>query len=74
VNLRTENYTVDSRVPHIEIGTAQEDAYRRDLTINSLFYNVNTNQIEDFTGKGLAGTYSLFDTFCLHISLSIFQL
>lgn len=27
--------------------------YRRDFTINSLFYNINTRQVEDFTGKGL---------------------
>lgn len=26
---------------------------RRDFTINSLFYNINTRQVEDFTGKGL---------------------
>lgn len=37
----------------MEIGTPQEDASRRDLTINALFYNVNTNYIEDFTGTGL---------------------
>lgn len=28
------------------------DANRRDLTINSLFYNINTEEIEDFTGLG----------------------
>lgn len=53
VNLRTEEYT-DSRIPKIEIGTPQEDADRRDLTINSLFYNVNREEVEDFTGRGLA--------------------
>ena len=26
---------------------------RRDLTLNALFYNINTGQIEDFTGKGI---------------------
>ena len=34
-------------------GTAQEDAYRRDLTINSLFYNINEGMVEDFTGRGI---------------------
>eukprot|EP00559_Dactyliosolen_fragilissimus_P004824 CAMPEP_0184867300 /NCGR_PEP_ID=MMETSP0580-20130426/25894_1 /TAXON_ID=1118495 /ORGANISM="Dactyliosolen fragilissimus" /LENGTH=848 /DNA_ID=CAMNT_0027367493 /DNA_START=275 /DNA_END=2821 /DNA_ORIENTATION=+ len=54
VNLRAEEYTEDSRIPDLmRIGTAEEDAYRRDLTINSLFYNINTRCIEDFTGKGL---------------------
>ena len=37
----------------MEIGTPKEDAARRDLTINALFYNVNTNSIEDYTGTGL---------------------
>lgn len=31
----------------------QQDALRRDFTINSLFYNINTGAIEDYTGKGL---------------------
>lgn len=30
----------------------EDDALRRDLTINSLFYNINTDRIEDYTGKG----------------------
>jgi tRNA nucleotidyltransferase (CCA-adding enzyme) len=42
VNLRHEKYTETSRVPEIEIGTPEEDAYRRDLTINAMFYNINT--------------------------------
>ncbi|KAF6003565.1 CCA tRNA nucleotidyltransferase, mitochondrial [Cyanidiococcus yangmingshanensis] len=37
----------------MEIGTAAEDAYRRDLTINALFYNINTEQVEDWTQMGL---------------------
>jgi tRNA nucleotidyltransferase/poly(A) polymerase len=53
VNLRAEEYTQDSRIPDLmRIGTAHEDAYRRDLTINSLFYNINTGQVEDWTGRG----------------------
>jgi len=54
VNLRAEEYTEDSRIPDLmRIGTAHEDAYRRDLTINALFYNINTGQVEDFTGRGV---------------------
>ncbi len=52
VNLRTETYA-DSRIPEMKMGTPEEDALRRDLTINSLFYNINTGKIEDFTGKGI---------------------
>ncbi|CAI5946978.1 unnamed protein product [Closterium sp. NIES-64] len=54
VNLRAEEYAHDSRIPHtIEFGTAEEDALRRDLTINSMFYNISTEQIEDPTGRGI---------------------
>lgn len=54
VNLRNEQYTEDSRVPIIECGTAEEDALRRDATLNALFYNVNKNKIEDLTCRGLS--------------------
>lgn len=50
VNLRSEDYGEESRVPEIKIGTPEQDAYRRDLTINSLFFNINKGIIEDFTG------------------------
>lgn len=53
VNLRSEEYAEDSRVPTIRIGTPLEDALRRDLTINAMFYNVNEKKIEDFTEKGI---------------------
>lgn len=53
VNLRAEEYTVGSRIPDmVRIGTAAEDAFRRDLTINALFYNINTGKVEDITGRG----------------------
>ncbi|KAL5538639.1 hypothetical protein UlMin_042644 [Ulmus minor] len=55
VNLRCEEYSENSRIPSVQkYGTAEEDAYRRDLTINSLFYNINTNSVEDYTKKGIA--------------------
>ena len=53
MNLRKEEYNDQSRIPTISIGTPLEDAYRRDLTINSLFYNINTNTIEDYTMRGV---------------------
>lgn len=52
VNLRSETYG-DSRIPEMQFGAPDQDADRRDLTINALFYNVNTSQVEDFTGKGI---------------------
>ena len=53
VNLRKETYAEDSRNPAMEFGSPQDDALRRDATVNSLFYNLSTSSIEDFTGRGL---------------------
>lgn len=50
VNLRKESYSEDSRNPQMEFGTAVEDAERRDATINALFYNLHSDQVEDFVG------------------------
>lgn len=52
VNLRKETYSDDSRNPQIEFGTPEEDALRRDATVNAMFYNINNAEIEDFTGRG----------------------
>jgi tRNA nucleotidyltransferase (CCA-adding enzyme) len=53
VQLRTDKYTEGSRIPQVDYGTPLEDALRRDLTINSLFYNIHTKTVEDCTGRGL---------------------
>ncbi|KZT67656.1 hypothetical protein DAEQUDRAFT_728899 [Daedalea quercina L-15889] len=54
VNLRSEEYAQNSRIPtRITFGTPLQDAMRRDITINALFYNVHTRAIEDHTGMGL---------------------
>ena len=50
---RKEEYTGNSRIPTIQNASPEEDAIRRDLTINALFYNLSTMQVEDFTGKGI---------------------
>ncbi|KAI9144666.1 hypothetical protein BKA69DRAFT_1025447 [Paraphysoderma sedebokerense] len=55
VNLRSETYNADSRIPtDVEFGTPEQDALRRDCTINALFYNIHTNAIEDYTNHGLS--------------------
>lgn len=36
-----------------ELGTVEEDAYRRDATINALFYNLRTSEVEDYTQRGI---------------------
>ncbi|KAH8120461.1 hypothetical protein DFH11DRAFT_63898 [Phellopilus nigrolimitatus] len=54
VNLRSESYAEDSRIPtEIKLGTPLEDALRRDITMNALFYNVHSRTVEDYTEKGL---------------------
>uniref|UniRef100_A0AAV1U2P0 Poly A polymerase head domain-containing protein n=1 Tax=Peronospora matthiolae TaxID=2874970 RepID=A0AAV1U2P0_9STRA len=54
VNLRAETYaSEDTRIPTVAFGTPQQDAERRDFTINALFYNLVTKQVEDFTGRGV---------------------
>ena len=53
VNLRKEIYNEVSRNPQMEFGTPEEDAMRRDACVNALFYNLDTQLVEDFTGKGL---------------------
>ena len=53
VNLRKETYVEDSRNPTMEFGSPKDDALRRDATVNALFYNLTTSEVEDFTGRGL---------------------
>lgn len=54
VNLRCEEYSDNSRIPTVQkYGTPEQDAMRRDLTINSLFYNINTKSVEDWTNRGI---------------------
>ena len=53
VNLRKETYAEGSRNPTMEFGTPEDDALRRDATVNSLFYNLSTSSVEDFTGRGI---------------------
>lgn len=52
-NLRHETYAEDSRIPTTAIGTPIEDSYRRDFTMNALYYNLHTKQVEDWTRRGL---------------------
>lgn len=54
VNLRKEVYDGHSRNPDMQFGTAEEDAFRRDATVNALFFHLERQEVFDLTGKGLA--------------------
>ena len=54
VQTRSEKYTdSNSRNPETAFGSIEEDCIRRDLTINSLYMNVVTDEILDLTGRGI---------------------
>lgn len=54
VQTRKEQYhDINSRNPETCFGTLNEDCYRRDLTINSLYRSISTGEIIDITGKGI---------------------
>lgn len=56
VQLRTEDYVdaADTRVPsRVLPATPYEDACRRDFTVNALYYNLQTNVVEDWTRCGI---------------------
>lgn len=54
VMTRGEKYTDSgSRNPVIEFAPIMEDASRRDLTINALYYNISKKKVEDLMGCGV---------------------
>jgi len=50
---RSDVYKGDTRIPETKPATPKEDAYRRDLTVNSLMYDIKKEKIVDFTGMGI---------------------
>lgn len=43
----------DGRHAEVEIGTIDDDAHRRDFTVNALYINTKTNEVVDPTGLGI---------------------
>ena len=50
---RKEYYEDHSRNPDTEIGSLEQDALRRDFTVNALFLRLSDMRILDLTGRGL---------------------
>lgn len=61
VTARRESYDESSRKPIVEEATLEEDAARRDFTVNALMRSLHTGELLDPTGLGLAdiGTKTL---------------
>lgn len=54
VTARAESYRSDSRKPiRVKPATLQQDALRRDFTINTLLENLHTGEVIDLLGTGL---------------------
>ncbi|MBO4547868.1 MAG: tRNA nucleotidyltransferase, partial [Abditibacteriota bacterium] len=51
---RSETYTPGSRKPRVKPAPLEEDAFRRDFTVNALYRNLCSGEILDPTGMGLA--------------------
>lgn len=54
VMTRNETYQDKSRHPEVGYGSLQVDAFRRDFTINALYYNITDKKIYDYTNLGKA--------------------
>ena len=50
---RSEKYKENSRNPEVTSCTIVEDCFRRDFTINSMFINISTGELFDYSGNGL---------------------
>ncbi|HTQ11749.1 MAG TPA: HDIG domain-containing protein [Fimbriimonadaceae bacterium] len=54
VTARRESYESESRKPNVEAATLEEDARRRDFTVNALLRNLHTGELFDPLGRGLS--------------------
>ena len=50
---RSEKYKENSRNPEVTSCTIIDDCFRRDFTINSMFINISTGELLDYSGNGL---------------------
>ncbi|MCF7793066.1 MAG: CCA tRNA nucleotidyltransferase [Candidatus Cloacimonetes bacterium] len=54
VMTRKESYRDKNRKPEVELGSLEDDVFRRDFTVNSLLQDVVSGKILDITDKGKA--------------------
>jgi poly(A) polymerase len=54
VTARTESYDPESRKPTVQAASYEEDAARRDFTINTLMINLHSGRLVDPLGVGLS--------------------
>lgn len=54
VTARKESYADDSRKPDVQPASLEEDARRRDFTVNTLMRNLHSGELLDPLGRGLA--------------------
>jgi tRNA nucleotidyltransferase (CCA-adding enzyme) len=52
VNLCKEVYEEDDWMLSMEFGTAEEDAFRRDATVNALLFYLDTLKVVDYYEEG----------------------
>jgi len=53
-NFRKDGTYTDGRRPEsVDVGTIDEDAQRRDFTVNALYYKLNTGEFVDPTDRGM---------------------
>ena len=50
---RSEKYQNNSRNPIVSSCTLEDDCFRRDFTVNSLFINISNNELVDYSKNGL---------------------
>lgn len=54
VQTRREQYTKEtSACPEVCFGSIEDDCFRRDFTVNSLYRNITTGELTDITGYGI---------------------
>lgn len=54
VTARKESYDENSRKPHVEPASYEDDARRRDFTANTLMRNLHSGELKDPLGTGMA--------------------